>query len=200
MPTDLYCITCLVTDKLYVGITSRGIDTRWKEHCKEAKARARWVISKAIRKYGSDQFKVELLHTYDSPQEAADAEVDLVAHLNLMSAGYNAAPGGDLSPTLGIGHSVETKKLLSEKARMQFSSPEARKMLSDRSRQLMTTEARARIASALRGTRLSEDTKNKIAAAHRGRKNTPATLLKMSEAAKRRWAGERELEVRHGNS
>ena len=55
----VYLITNLINDKKYVGITN-NIKRRWSNHCHPSKGREQ-VISNAIKKYGVDNFKFEVL-------------------------------------------------------------------------------------------------------------------------------------------
>jgi len=59
----VYLITNLVNNKKYVGITTRDIETRWKEHKWDAlnSNRGRSVLRNSIVKYGIDNFKIELV-------------------------------------------------------------------------------------------------------------------------------------------
>jgi len=57
----VYLITNLINNKKYVGITIRTIENRFKQHIWESNGRCLYVINKAIRKYGEENFKVELI-------------------------------------------------------------------------------------------------------------------------------------------
>lgn len=91
----VYRLTCAVTDKSYVGITARALDTRWLEHC----ARARQGIRNsrlydAIRKYGHDAFTREIIATADTEDEARSLERHFIRELGTFENGYNANEGG----------------------------------------------------------------------------------------------------------
>ena len=194
MAHTLYCITCSSNGKIYVGVTSRDLSVRWNEHLKSAKGQQRdFALHRAMRKHGLELFGIEPLFSYETEEEAAHAEIACIANLELMRRGYNAAPGGDLSPTRFVGHSPEARRKISDKARAQFASPEARRMLSERAKaQLSDPVMRERIASSLRGRSLPADVRAKIGAAHLGRRNTSATKAKMAASARARWARQRE--------
>ena len=53
----IYCITNKINGKQYVGQTVRTEEERFKEHCRDKKM----YISKAIRKYGKENFLVETI-------------------------------------------------------------------------------------------------------------------------------------------
>lgn len=171
-PTKLYCITCNTNGKMYVGLTCRDLDTRWNEHVKAAKGQQpAFKLQHAIRKYGIDAFNKEVLFEYPSLEEAAEAEIQLIAHLNLMREGYNSAPGGDLSPTTGISIPQDVRDKLAEASRAWAAIPANRAKLRERATVMMADPTmRERIASKLRGRPLAESTRIKIGNAHRGRK------------------------------
>jgi group I intron endonuclease len=61
MPTiksgKIYLITNLINNKKYVGITIRSLKDRWQEHLRYS----RNILQKAIKKYGKENFKIELV-------------------------------------------------------------------------------------------------------------------------------------------
>jgi hypothetical protein len=81
---------------MYVGITCRTVDSRWKAHVSAARRGDGWKLAKAIRKYGPDQFDVVELFSYQTKEEAGKAEIALIAALGLTSKGYNVLAGGGL--------------------------------------------------------------------------------------------------------
>lgn len=201
IPYTLYIIVCAVNGKLYAGITSRELAIRWNEHLKAAKGQQpASIVHLAMRKYGVDNFSIEAMYTYPTEEEAKYAEESVIAALNLTRLGYNASPGGDISPTLGVGHTDATKAKLSAAAKKQHASPEARAALSERAKaQMAVPENKERIAAKLRGRKrpdISERMKGrKLSPEHAslvrtmnvGRKRSPDTLARMSGAQYDRW-------------
>jgi len=57
----VYLITNLVNNKKYVGVTKRELQDRWEEHIYKSKKDCPWLINKAIRKHGHNNFKMELI-------------------------------------------------------------------------------------------------------------------------------------------
>jgi len=94
---SLYQITNLLNGKKYFGKTSLTPERRWWKHQKDARAGRPWAISRAIRKYGAGSFKIEVLFSVDTEQQANDAERGLIASgkTNLPAFGYNNTLGGD---------------------------------------------------------------------------------------------------------
>ena len=91
----IYKITNLVNNKVYIGKTKRtNPKRRWNEHVSHAfnKSRKgkRMVISRAIRKYGKENFKFEVLHKCLNGKELALWETETILKNNsLVPKGYN---------------------------------------------------------------------------------------------------------------
>ena len=73
---DIYKITNLVNNKIYIGKTKNDYLSRYKGHIKLAKSNkeSSQPITLAIRKYGEDNFKVECIDTASSIEELNDKE------------------------------------------------------------------------------------------------------------------------------
>lgn len=95
---EIYIVTCLVTGKMYVGLTSAGVATRWNEgHVKAALLRgSNTVLARTIRKYGKDSFTLRVVDTAGSFEEAKQKEIAKIAELGTLAPqGMNATPGGE---------------------------------------------------------------------------------------------------------
>ncbi|WP_130818994.1 GIY-YIG nuclease family protein [Anaerococcus vaginimassiliensis] len=86
----VYLITNTINNKKYIGITTRNISDRFKEHCK-----ANSYIGRAIRKYGENNFSIEVLDIAHSKEELFDLEVKYISNYNSYRDGYNQTIGGD---------------------------------------------------------------------------------------------------------
>lgn len=90
----IYKITNDVNGKAYVGKTEFDIHKRFREHCHDAfreRCEKRPLYS-AMRKYGIEHFRVELVEETDSPEER---EEYWIGQFNTYHYGYNATVGGD---------------------------------------------------------------------------------------------------------
>lgn len=131
----VYKITNKANGKLYVGKTSKTIDERFAVHYHNAKKEKDTYLYKAMRKYGIENFTIELLDA--SSENMDDIEKYWIKELNtLIPNGYNMTTGGDggdmsLSPNFlpslkkrpapppsygmkGKQHSTDTKTLQSK--------------------------------------------------------------------------------------
>ena len=95
-----YRITNLVTDKSYVGVTTSGIEQRFKEHCWAAIRGEQNILYKSMRKHGVENFVIEELASAIGIAENLYAlERDLVAQEQTeLPHGYNMTPGGENPP------------------------------------------------------------------------------------------------------
>lgn len=88
----IYQITNLINGKIYIGKTN-NIQKRWSNH--KCNNDPNMVIARAIRKYGVDNFKFEVLYK-DIPIEQIDElEIKIIKEKNSqVPNGYNVALGG----------------------------------------------------------------------------------------------------------
>ena len=61
----IYKITNKINNKVYIGLTTQTVETRWKQHIQTAFSEnhpdSQTIFKKAIRKYGPDNFKIEVI-------------------------------------------------------------------------------------------------------------------------------------------
>lgn len=130
--------------KVYIGITGGDVNIRWmKGYGKQT------IFGKAIRKYGWNNFKHEVLFTNLSKEKAESFEIRLIFfYKNILRKSYNDANGGNLAGKM----SEETKNRIRLKAL-------------GHKRNL--------------GHKLSDDTKNKIRLKHLNKNISEATKEKL---------------------
>ena len=93
----IYCITNKINGHKYIGQTRRNLKRRWQEHCWRDNDQ---VITKAIKKYGKENFTVEVLERCHK-DKLDKREIYWIAHYNTYDGdGYNTHKGGR---TLGEG-------------------------------------------------------------------------------------------------
>lgn len=132
----IYCITCLVNGKMYIGQTVQLLDNRWRRHVLSTQRGSDHKFHRAIRKYGEENFIVEEVLTVSAPtKERLKAKLDyierrLIKRFNTKIDGYNSTDGGDKG-TVGLKMSEEAKKKISEAKRRENLSAEQRKKLSE---------------------------------------------------------------------
>lgn len=97
--------------KVYIGITSQALNRRWRnghgyyenEH-----------FSRAIQKYGWENFTHEVIYEALSKTDACNKEKELIRQYksNDWRFGYNCSSGGE-NPAEGVKHSFQTKQKMS---------------------------------------------------------------------------------------
>ena len=132
----IYCITCLVNGKMYIGQTVQLLDNRWRRHVLSTQRGSDHKFHRAIRKYGEENFLVEEVLTVSAPtkeilkKKLDYVEMRLIKRFNTKIDGYNSTDGGDKG-TVGLKMSEEAKKKISEAKRRENLSDEQRKKLSE---------------------------------------------------------------------
>ena len=92
----IYKITNTLNDHVYIGqvIAHKGIQRRFAQHIKLAESGANYKLSRAIRKYGKDNFTIESIDFANSKEELNQKEKYWIKYYNSLYAGYNMTPGG----------------------------------------------------------------------------------------------------------
>lgn len=130
--------------KVYVGITGRSVEERWKGGSAYKDCRH---FYRAIQKYGWDGFLHEILYTNLSREQAQQIEVELIASYRASGCEcYNILPGGNLGRA-GIPLSPEAReklrrlrlgKTLSEEQKRRLSLAHTGKVMSEETRRKMS--------------------------------------------------------------
>lgn len=124
------------SNKIYIGITGQGTNRRWRNGLgyKNSKDRRETPFWRAIKKYGWDNFKHEILFENLTEKEACEKEIELIDKYSATNPkyGYNISQGGsgvsglygdkngmygktgDKCPWFGKKHTEEEKKKISE--------------------------------------------------------------------------------------
>jgi group I intron endonuclease len=91
--TYVYQLTNTINGKVYYGKTPHLLK-RWYDHCKAAEYGSSFPIHRAIRKYGPEAFKADILGEHDTNEGACEHEIRLIAEAKGPNC-YNIADGGD---------------------------------------------------------------------------------------------------------
>ena len=88
----VYLIWNMVNGRRYVGQTTRRVEERFKEHASGKK----YLIGKAIRKYGKENFRYGVIKSCASKAELNAQEIYFIATLHCKAPyGYNCTDGGE---------------------------------------------------------------------------------------------------------
>lgn len=113
MQGNLYIITNNINCKIYIGKTYNDINYRFKEHINNAYKidydtldyRYNTKLYNAIRKYGPENFKIELIDKFEE-DILEQKEIEYIAKYNSYHNGYNSTLGGDGVRTLDISEDI----------------------------------------------------------------------------------------------
>ena len=110
---DIYVIRNRINDKVYVGQSVNAAE-RFIQHCKLSSALAGSLISKAIQKYGANNFWYEILES--QVVNYNEREQYWINHFNSIKPnGYNIGVGGEDPPVhYSIDHPLSTFSNLEE--------------------------------------------------------------------------------------
>lgn len=94
----IYKVTCLVNNKIYIGLTNVTVESRWRDHVYAAHTPSSldydFKFHRAIRKYGVENFNVETIENIRA-EELQERERYWIAYYDSYNCGYNSTLGGD---------------------------------------------------------------------------------------------------------
>jgi len=108
------------SNKRYVGITCTEVEKRWRHGNGYYRNK---YFARAIKKYGWDNFKHEIVATGLSKIEAEEIEKSLITRYqsNVKEHGYNIKSGGDSNGK----HAEESKILMSQNRKGKGTQPKS---------------------------------------------------------------------------
>jgi group I intron endonuclease len=108
--------------KHYVGITHRGLQVRIRSHKNEALSRNfNRKFHNAIRKYGIENIKFEVIDTVIGMKNAHELEKYYIQQYNSFKSGYNLTLGGDGTFGLSFPSNKKGKPFAGDKEKLSKS-------------------------------------------------------------------------------
>lgn len=180
----LYMVTCRSTGKRYIGITSKKVSTRWRNHVSAALAGSQVYFHKAIRKYGSRDFVIETLARASSWGELCALERSAIEeHGTLKPRGYNLTLGGE--GTCGLKYTPRRR----EKLLLTWQDPEFRRKVSLAHKERMADpELRSQLALATKKALGTEKEKARRSAASKTMWSDASRRARHSQRMKELWS------------
>ena len=172
-----YKITNIINGKYYYGVHKH---TKGKDDYLGSGR----LIKKAIIKYGSHNFKKDIIEYFYSTEQAYEAEKLLVTNIEVDDDNcYNIALGGK-----GGWKHVDNKGIpRSEEVKMKISKSEKGKIVSEETRKKLSLVDKIGKANPFFGLKHNKETKEKIRNKLLGRTLSKETKEKISKANKIRW-------------
>lgn len=179
----IYCIKNIINNKEYVGLTTRPLKERWKQHIYESNKQDSWEwntpLGNAIKKYGKDSFQVFVLEHCISIDEMKQKEIQLIKERKSLASetGYNLTLGGD--GRLGYKLSEETKRKIGQGNLGKIMSVDAREKMSVAAKKRCVGKL-----SPMDGKKHTDDALKKISQSSKGRIFSEESRRKKSESLK----------------
>lgn len=193
----VYKITNTVTGAGYVGVTQKGIAARFASH-RKVHRREDTVLYRAMRKYGPEAFKIEILHEASHKAELYNLERHMVAlHRTFVEdGGYNMTRGGEGSPEICEMVRANMRRAASERmknpetrakiAKTLIGNPTSIKNAYELSQRnigrKLSDQHKAALSKSKRGRVASAETRERIGAARRGKKLPQEWIEKVQKA------------------
>lgn len=182
----IYCITCKINGKKYVGQTIKKVSYRFNEH-----ARANSPLGEAIREYGRKNFEIEVLEECYSFAELNEAEKKWIKEFDCkVPNGYNRTDGGDglLNPCKDTREkmaeaSMGNKNSLGRK----HTEDEIERIRNSNLGQKRSAETCAKLSKIKKGVPLSQTTKDNMSKARKGKKFSQEHKDSLSASRKAYW-------------
>ena len=170
----IYKITCKIDSKIYIGKTTKTIEERFKEHIatskKENSYRHKSHLYSAMRKYGVENFFIDVIECCDSKEQLDKRERYWIKELNTRDSnvGYNIHEGGTGGKTQ-LEYKCTEKQL--ECLSLGWYAP-------------MSEENKKLVSKVHKGKIVGNDTRKKLSIAQTGKVASEATRQRMSESHK----------------
>jgi group I intron endonuclease len=163
----IYCHTCLITGKPYVGQTVHTMEKRWRQHCR-SKHGCRALYG-AIREYGKKAWKHEVLEVVFTKDAANRSERSWIRRRNSLSPnGYNLTAGGSTNTTVS-GETRQrireswTRRTPEQRAKVgRWVAPEARSVIARARWAEKTPEERSALAKRMAAAKTPERRSNAV--------------------------------------
>ena len=168
----VYLTTNLITDKQYVG--EHGTDNIDNDKYLGSGR----ILNIAIKKYGRNSFKIDILQFFNSKKEAFDAQEKFIKLFNTLSPnGYNIDIKGGSRPTNSPNE--ETKEKIGKANKDHKHTDEAKRKFSEARKGKKFSEIhKSNLSKALIGHKVSSETKEKIGKANTGKIKSQETIDK----------------------
>lgn len=171
---SVYKHTNTVNNKCYIGITSQQPKSRWLNGYGYSKTQPKFY--NAIKKYGWDNFKHEILFENLTLEEANKKEIELIAFYDSCENGYNISTGGLGNPGHEVTPEMRQRMSIAHIGQVSWTKGKA---LSDEHKRNLSLAHKGKNT----GNR-SMETRNKISNALKGKPKSVEARLHMSEARK----------------
>lgn len=184
----IYKITNSINDKIYIGITSKDIQTRFNWHVRDCKRGVKKKLYSAMKELGIENFFITALEECNDKNLIGQKEEYYIQLFDSCNVGYNASPkSGGVKQ-----HSLETRNKMSEKAFGRIPSDETKSKMSESMKKFWDSNSELKKALSEKmkgknkGRRMSDEFRKKCAERMLGIKRSAETKNRMSQSRKGR--------------
>lgn len=169
---QIYKVTNIVNDRFYIGKEKRNNKNYLGSGI---------MINNAIKKYGRENFKKEIIQVYETEEELNNAERYWIKELNsFYPIGYNIGEGGEGGDNISKNPNKDNiRKKMSLASKGKSKSVEHRKKMS-----IVTKERNLIGTFGMKGKHHTPETRKKIREANKGKHHTSESKQKMKEKRK----------------
>src|SRR5208283_4921236 len=187
MKLIIYKITNILNNKMYIGQSQTSLERRWTLHKSDAKTnRDNYHFHNAIRKYGTECWKQEVLEEVEDISNLNEAEMKWIEYYDTFNNGYNCTNGG------------ENGKIISEETKEKMRQSKLGKKMTDEAKLNMSLSMKKRYEDGwvhpMLNNKHSEETKKHWAKIRKGVKKSEKTKEKISKATKGKLISEETKE------
>lgn len=108
----IYKAKNILTDQVYIGITTKKLTFRIKDHIQKAKNDLGSKFQNAIKTYGEEVFNWEQIDTATTSNELAEKEQKYILEYKSKISGYNSDRGGGIKKNI-YQYDIATGELMS---------------------------------------------------------------------------------------
>lgn len=113
----VYKLTNLQNGLLYIGLTTKTLDERWRDHLKNSKHGCEHLISIALREFGEAAFTRDVLVECDDVEQLRELEREFIkkfdTNVSCGGVGYNSTAGGQGTAGFKWSQTSRNKKRIS---------------------------------------------------------------------------------------
>lgn len=188
----IYRITNNINRKIYIGQTNNP-NLRWSQHKSNAKYnRGQQIITRALTKYGVENFEFEVIASCLDQMAADEAEEQIIIQCESRNPlkGYNVSAGGNTSP-----RTPEILQKISESLKKHYEEHDGwlkGKKLSEEWKENISKASVGKIGTNT-GKKFSDEHKKKMSISHKGKEFSKQHIDNLSESHKGNVASNRKV-------